>query len=518
MPRISCLRGRRCLPLFFAALFVLAACSPGDAPEQAAGTEVVVAIESFPTNLDPRLSTDAYSERIGQLMFSKLVRTGPNMEVTGDLAASWETPTPTTYLFHLKSGFRFHDGTPVTAQDVVYTFRWMLDPDNLSPHRGGYKEISEVVAEDDLTVRFTLTAPHAPFLVNMERGIVPAHLGDTEGYGAAPVGSGPYRLEEQRPGEAVKLVAFAGYPDGAPPTEHLTFRVMPEDTVRLLAIKKGDVHMVLNALPPDAIKMLENDPRLVVERSTGTNYSYLGFNLEDPLLKRPGVRRAIAHAIDRDAIIEALYRGQARPATGMLTPDHWAYEPDVATHPFDPDMAKALLDEAGLIDPPGPEPRFSLLYKTSQNELTRRIGEVLQQQLAEVGIAITVRPYEWGTFYSDIKNGNFQIYTLSWVGIVEPDIFHYVFHSDSVPPAGANRGHYKNPKVDALLETGRSTPERKKRRATYREVQKILARDLPYVSLWHPEVILVRDRRLTGFELTPSGDYDSLARVRLTPN
>lgn len=510
------IRGRQCLPLFFAALFMAVwGCSTSSGLDPNATDEIVVAIEAAPTNLDPRLGTDAYSERLGQLLFSKLVRVGPNMEVVPDLAVSWDIPSPTVYRFHLKPGVRFHDGTPVTAKDVIYTFEWIKKPGNASAHRAAYDVIEKMVAEDDLTVRFELSAPHAPFLVNMVRGIVPAHLGDDPEYKQHPIGSGPYKLTQYKPGESLHLTAFDDYVDGRPPTDRLTFRIIPEDTVRLLALKRGDVHMVINALPPDSLDLIAREPHLKVARGPGNNYSYLGFNMQDPLLKIPRVRRAIAHAIDKDTIIDAIYRNQARPATGLLTPEHWAYEADVNIPKYDPEAAKKLLDEAGFPVPKAGEPRFRLIFKTSQNELTRRIGEVIQQQLKEVGIAMAVRSYEWGTFYGDIKAGNFQLYTLAWVGIAEPDIYYSVFHTDSAPPGGANRGRYSNPQVDKLVQAARITPDRAERARLYSQVQQILARELPYVSLWHPEVVVVYDKRLTGFELTPQGAYDSLARTRL---
>ncbi|MDH4228605.1 MAG: ABC transporter substrate-binding protein [Nitrospirota bacterium] len=517
MRRSGYIWGRPGLPFLFALLLIavcgLAACSSRK-PLHPPGTEIVVALEAAPTNLDPRLSTDAYSERVGQVLFRKLVRIGRSGEPVADLATSWETPSPTVYRFHLDPRARFHDGTPVTARDVNYTFRWILNPDNKSPHRTAYEQVTDIVVEDDHTIRFELSHPHAPFLVNMVRGIVPAHLGDDPAYRDHPVGSGPYRLLEYVPGVAIRMEAVADYPQGAPPTRWLTFRILPEDTVRLLALKKGEVHLVMSALPPDSIDLLAREPNLVVERGPGTNYNYLGFNLTDPLLSRLLVRQAIALAIDRQSIVDSLYRNQATLATGLLTPEHWAYAADVETWNHDPERARKLLDAAGFPDPPGPEPRFRLAYKTSQNELTRRIGEVLQQQLAEVGIAVSVRSYEWGTFYGDIKSGNFQLYTLSWVGIADPDMYYFAFHSTSAPPEGANRGRYVNPEVDRLVEAGRLATNRDERAVIYRDVQRILARDLPYVSLWHPQVVVVRDRRLSGFELTPRGDYDSLARTR----
>jgi peptide/nickel transport system substrate-binding protein len=242
-------------------------------------------------------------------------------------------------------------------------------------------------------------------------------------------------------------------------------------------------------------------------------------NLRDPRLADRRVRRALAHAIDRAAIIRTLLGGLAVEAAGLLPPAHWAHEPSAARYAHDPARARALLDEAGLVDPDGggPLPRTSLTFKTSQNELSRRIAEVLQQQLAEVGIEMTIRSYEWGTFYADIKSGNFELYTLSWVGIVDPDIYYDVFHSASAPPAGSNRGGYANPALDRLLERGRRTMDPDARRTIYREVQRIIADDLPYVSLWYPMNVVVLTRRVDGFVPSPSGDWSSLASVTLAP-
>ena len=224
------------------------------------------------------------------------------------------------------------------------------------------------------------------------------------------------------------------------------------------------------------------------------------------------MRKAIAYAIDRQAIIEHLIGGLAVPASGVLSPMNWAYEKDVSAYPYDPQKSGQLLDEAGYPDPDGEGPgsRFELNYKTSQNELRRRIGEALQAQLERVGIKVQMRTYEWGTFFSDIKNGNFQLYTLTWVGVTDPDIFYYLFHSKSIPPHGANRGYYFSDDVDRLIMRGRVTQDMDARKTIYSEIQKILAEDLPYVSLWFSVNIAVMDKRIKGFQLYPSGDLISL--------
>jgi peptide/nickel transport system substrate-binding protein len=252
-------------------------------------------------------------------------------------------------------------------------------------------------------------------------------------------------------------------------------------------------------------------------RAPGTNFSYLGFNLEDPVLSNPKVRRAIAHAIDREPIIRYLLRGLARPAEGLLPENHWAYREDLKPVPHDPDLARRLLDEAGFPNPDGGRPRFRLSFKTSQNETRIEIAEVLQEQLRRVGIALDIRSYEWGAFFSDIRKGAFQLYTLTWVGVTDPDIYHYIFHSGNVPPHGANRGRYRNADVDRLLERGRTAYAPKTRREAYGRVQEILGRDLPYVNLWHATNVAVLNRRVRGFVLYPDEDMISLKDVRLAP-
>jgi len=225
------------------------------------------------------------------------------------------------------------------------------------------------------------------------------------------------------------------------------------------------------------------------------------------------VRQAIAHAIDRQAIIDSSLEGLARPAGGLLAPGNWAYEGQVAQYPYDPQRAAALLDQAGLIDPDGdgPAPRFRLSYKTSTDRLRTEIATIIVHQLAAVGIEVELRSFEWGTFFADIKSGNFQLYSLIWVGIVDPDIYHYVFHSSSLPPAGANRGRYSNPALDKLIEASRTEMDQGKRREMYSQVQKRPAEDCAYVSLWYGDNVVVHKRGLRGFVIYPGGEYTSLA-------
>jgi peptide/nickel transport system substrate-binding protein len=318
---------------------------------------------------------------------------------------------------------------------------------------------------------------------------------------------------------AIYLSRFPGYYGRAPGIERVVVKFLPDSNVRFLELSKGSVNFVLNGVDPRLLPVVLENERLVMEEAAGSNASYLGFNLRDPVLSDVRVRRAIALAIDREAIVRTLWEGHADPANSLLAPGFWAHADGIPPVRHDPSGAKRLLDSAGYRDPDGdgPTPRFRLTYKTSQNELRRQIAAVIQEQLRQVGIAVEIRSFEWGTFFSDIRKGNFQLYSLTWVGIQDPDIYHYAFHSSQIPPQGANRGGYRNPELDRLVTEGRREPSRRKRKEIYRKVQVLLARDLPVFPLWINRNILVRDRRLSGFVITPDEDYTSVKMMFLSP-
>jgi peptide/nickel transport system substrate-binding protein len=262
---------------------------------------------------------------------------------------------------------------------------------------------------------------------------------------------------------------------------------------------------------------LKNSTDATIEAHQGTTFQYIGINLTHPILKHQKVRHALAHAIDRESVIRHLIKNLGTPASGLLSPLNWAYESTVGQWPHDPEKARRLLDEAGFPDPDGygPQPRFKLSFKTTNIDLRRRIAEAFKEQLQQVGIELEIRTYEWGTFFSDIKKGNFHLYALAWVGIQDPDIYYQIFHSSSVPPNGDNRGHYSNAGLDRLLEKGRTTTDITERKHIYGEVQRILAADLPYIPLWWWKNVIVKTSSLEGFVPYPDGDFTSLKKVSL---
>jgi peptide/nickel transport system substrate-binding protein len=483
----------------------------GSARTSADSGTVNFLIEASPTNLDPRIGADSYSEHIDGLIFSSLVARDARMKVIPDLAESWETPDPLTYVFHLRHGVKFHDGRPLNSADVKFTFDSILSGAVKTPKRGSFKLVASVEAPDDATVVIHLREPYASLLWNLTApgiGIVPRASGAE--ISQHPVGTGPFRFVSATTDEEIVLARNDGYFGGAPKIESLRLRVVPDALVRALELRKGSGDATINSLTPDMVVTLAKERGLLAEQQSGTTMAYLAFNFDDPILAKRDVRQALAYATDRATIIRYLLRGQARPASSLLPPNHWAYEPDVRQYDYDPARAEQLLDAAGF--PRGGDGvRMHLTLKTSTDESTRLMSEAIADQWKRVGVALQLRPMEFATFYSDITHGSFQMYSLRWVGANnDPDVFEYVFSSKKMPPDGANRGHYRNPRLDALLDQVRVEMYQAKRKVLLSEVQKIIAADEPYINLWFVDNVCVHRDRLAGIALEPSGDYDFL--------
>jgi peptide/nickel transport system substrate-binding protein len=287
--------------------------------------------------------------------------------------------------------------------------------------------------------------------------------------------------------------------------------------MRGLELRKGTLDIVINDASPDIVVQLKNDPALQAIEAPGADYQYIGLNLTDPLLRDVRVRQALALAIDRQAIVDHLRRGLAVPARGMLPPISWAVAPDIDEYPYDPARARALLDLAGHVDPDGdgPLPRFTLTLKASNIEFNRLQAAVIQQNLRGIGIELDVRSYEFATLFADVLAGNFQLYFLQWTSgsLADPDILRRAFHTNQVPPAGFNRGRYSNPEVDDLLDRAAGEPDDAVRLELYHRVQRVLARDLPYISVWHKTNVAVARRSLSGVTISPLANLVFLRNV-----
>lgn len=468
-------------------------------------------LDSAPTNLDPRIGADAYSEHVHGLIFSSLVGRDAKMKVIPDLAQSWDMPDSLTYVFHLRRGVNFHDGRPLTSADVKFTLDSIRSGPIKTPKRQTYKLVTSVETPDDDTVVIRLSEPYASLLWNLSApgiGIVPRGSGAE--MAQHPIGTGPFRFVSAATDEEIVLERNENYFGVAPKIERLRMRIVPDVTVRALELRKGSADVAINSLTPDMVVTLAKERGLAAVQEPGSSMAYLSFNFEDPILAKHEVRQALAYATDRATIIKYLLRGQARLAQSLLPPNHWAFDADVQQYDFDPARAEKMLDAAGF--PRGKDGvRLRLTLKTSTDEFARLTSEAIADQWKRVGVVLGLRPLEFATFYSDITRGSFQMYTLRWVGgNNDPDLFESVFSSKKMPPLGSNRGHYRNAELDTLLDQSRVEMDQAKRKAILARVQEIVAVDEPYINLWYVDNVCVHRDRLEGISLSPGGDYDFL--------
>jgi peptide/nickel transport system substrate-binding protein len=458
-----------------------------------------------PRNLDPRFATDAASERVNRLLYLSLVELDAASLPVPSLAR-WERITPTRYLFTLgEKGRAFSNGSRLDSGDVAATFASILDPATASPHRALLSMIRDIQTDGPDRIEFRISDPDPLFPAYLRIGILPAALiRNGHPFQSRPVGSGPFRfvdwpepgrlrLERRRDGLGLELLT------------------VKDPNVRVMKLLRGEIQMLQNDLAPELVSYLRERPEVRVQEIRGANFSYLGFNMEDPVTGRLAVRRAIAHAIDRKAILRFLFRGSGRPADAIFPPEHWAGARGLTSYAYDPERSRELLAAEGY----GPERPLRLVYKTSSDPFRVRLATLIQAQLAKVGVLVDVRSYDWGTFYGDIKAGRFQLYSLSWVGVRTPDIFRYVFHSAAIPPEGANRGRYRSSRADRLIEMAGKEQDLDRQADLYRDLQRLLLEELPYVPLWYEDQIDACRKEVEGYRLAPDGNYDGLVDVQL---
>ena len=477
------------------AIACLAAGCGGRPPEA-----VVFAVAKPPSVLDPRLATDAASERANALLYEPLVRLDEHGMPQAAMA-DWQATGPQTLRVRLRPGRRaFADGALPTAHDVVATYRSILDPATGSPHAGALDNLAAVEAVDQARVDFRLHRPEPLFAARLTVGIVPADrlAGDT--LARAPQGSGEFAFCGWRADGGLCLRRRAD-------DQRFTMTPVADPTMRTLKLIRGEADLLQSDLPAELYRQLARQPGIDLLEVPGTTFAYIGFNLQDPALSDRRVRQAIAHAIDRRAIVNYLFDGRAEPAESVLRPEHWAGVSDLAPHAFDPERARQLLRDAGY----GPGRPLTLTFKTSTDPFRLRIAHVFQQQLDAVGIRLDIASYEWATFFGDIRAGNFQLYSLAWVGVNSPDILRYAFHSASLPPGGANRGGYRSPRLDRLLDAAPAKAPAAAA-ADYREAQRLVHRDLVYVPLWY-EANVAASRGLAHYVPGRDGNYRALQEV-----
>jgi peptide/nickel transport system substrate-binding protein len=477
------------------------------------------------SGLIPNIVSDSASFEIGNLVYSGLVTRDKDLNFIGDLAEAWSfSPDCRELTFKLRRNAKWHDGQPFTAADVAFTYETMINPKTPTAYRESFKMVETVETPDPHTVTVRYKMPFAKALDTWGLWMLPRHLLEPymrEGKlreapqnWSRPIGTGPYRFSELRSGEKIVLVGNPDYFEGPPYISRVVYRIIPSQATIFLELKANGLDAAgLTALQ---YKRQTDYPAFRKAynkfRYPSNGYTYLGFNLRDPRFADRRVRQAFAHAIDKRELIDGVILGLGREATGPYKPGTWVYNPDVRRYPHDVARAKALLAEAGwkdtdgdgVLDREGRPFAFELLTNQG-NEERKKIAEIVQASLREVGVAVEVRILEWAAFLKEyIKKRRFEAIILGWGIGLDPDQFD-VWHSSKTNPDELNHIGYQNPVVDQLLEQGRSTCVQAERKRSYDRLQEVLAEDQPIVFLYFRDALPVVAERVHGIVESPNG-------------
>lgn len=462
----------------------LSACHKQEADQR---QDIRFAVAQAPINLDPRYATDAASARVNRLIYRSLVGFDAASKPMADLA-NWQVMSPIQYRFHLgKAGRTFHDGTSLSAKDVQATYESLLALKD-SPLSAEFANISHIQMLDDNTLDFYLKVVDNAFPAKLIIGILPAsQISQGQDFSHHPLGTGPLAFVSWTNTLQLKRKADS---------QIITLLEVKDPTVRILKLMRGEVDILQGDLPPELVRYLKAQPNINVTERNGANFSYLGFNLQDKTLSHLKVRQAIAHAINRPEIIQQALNGGTREAGAILPPEHWAGNKSLAPYAYNPTLSKQLLKEAGVSLP------LHLVYKTSTDAQRVRLATIMQAQMAKAGIALEIKSLDWGTFFEEVKQGHFQLFGLTWVGINTPDIYVKAFGSDNSPPKGFNRGRFSSAALDALLA-----------KQDWQAATNYIHRQLPYVPLWYEGQFAATRTDISQYAPKADGNWDDLANV-----
>jgi peptide/nickel transport system substrate-binding protein len=471
--------------------------------------------------LNPILASDNSSGSINTLIYNGLVKYDKDIKLVGELAESWTISSGGLVItFKLRKGVKWHDGMPFTARDVKYTYEKLIDPEVKTPYSSDYLLVKKFEILDPYTVRVTYDEPFAPALESWGMGIIPEHVfsdmppdSDFNSHPAnrSPVGTGPYKLTQWRTDEKIVLEANPDYFEGRPYIDYVIFRVIPDQSIQFLELRNESIDSM--GLRPDQYKAY---PEFFIKynkfRYPSFSYTYLGFNLLNPLFQEKKIRLAIAHALNKQEIIDGVLLGMGKPATGPFVPQSWAYNKNITDYEYNLEKAKKLLAECGWVDSDNDgvleksNSKFQFTLITNQgNKLRQLTAEIVQRQLQKIGIKMNIRIIEWSAFIHDfINKKNFDVVILGWALGRDPDQYS-IWHSSQTREGQYNFVSYKNIEVDRLIELGRHTFDQSKREQIYHKLHSVIFHDLPYVFLYYAEALPVVHKRFQGPEVAPLG-------------
>ena len=469
--------------------------------------------------LDPRLYKNTSGARIKELAFNGLVAISADYSPAPDLAEKWDNPDDKTWVFHLRQGLTFHDGSNLTANDVKYTYESVLDPNFNSPLRAFYLSVDKVDATDNNTVTFTLKEPFAPFLSYMDLGIVPQASGAKPDFGTKPIGTGPFKVDTWNTGDSIDLSAFDGFYAGRANLDRVRVKVVPDNSGRAVALESGDLDFVQSPLSPQDVTREQSAAKLKVDRIPAAGYTYINLNTADPILSDKMVRQALSHLVNTQQITDTIYQGIGKPANGPIVPGMWAYSEDIPSYDYSPDKAKQLLDAAGwkagadgIRTKDGQ--KLSLVVRTHSEDPDRKqLIQVLQSEFQNVGIDATTNTVEFPAFFQDVQDGKFQVGVIGWLNLSDPD--RATFRQFTID-GSANYGKYRNDQVDSLLKQARVTLDQAKAKSLYTDAVKQIVDDAPYIFVQYQEYIAMYTPKVQGYIINPVANWLSFKSASLT--
>jgi len=472
---------------------------------------VRVGMAELPITLDPRYATDAASQKVQAFMHRGLIRQDNHFLPQADIAANWQQKDPQTWDFFLRHDVFFHDGRAVLADDVVATLRSVIDAKNASPLRAGFTSIARIETIDQHHIRLHLSEPDASLLTRLSLGILPKKIALLPQQQRGIIGCGAFVFKSWQNNTIVLARKKKRTSKGA--VQRIAFIRVKDAVTRSLKLARGEIDMMQNDFPLHMLDYLRKQQGVSVASTPSTTFAYIGMNMQDSYLADVRVRRALALGVDRQRLKKALFLDAPVLAETVLASKHWAAATLPVT-PYDPKAAAALLNEAGfpvLAD----GWRFHLTYRTSTNPERLRLATAIAAGWRDLKVDVSIESLEWGSFYARIKRGDFQLFSLSWVAISDPDIYRWILHSDMWPPKGANRGRYHNTQVDDWLMAAMHAELPQQRIDLYRKVQQKMHDDQVYIPLWYEPVIAVMGQRITGFIPRTDGALTPLMNATL---
>lgn len=504
--------------MFLFALILLA--TPSFAKQNEYGDAIVVTSSADARTLIPILASDTSSSQICGHIFNGLIKYDKDLNIVGDLAQTWNISEDNlSIIFYLKRSVFWQDGTPFTAKDVEFTYKKLIDPNTATPYSGDFQMVEKFEVIDDYTIKVTYKEPFSPGLSSWGMSVIPKHILEDQNlhkteFQRNPIGTGPYKFKKWKTQENIELVYYNNYFEGRPCISRYINRVIPDDASTFLELQTKAIDYT--GLSPIAYQYKTNTKFFKQNfnkfRLPSFGYTYLGYNLKNPIFSDKKVRVALDYAINKEEIIKMIFLGLAKPITGPFIIDSWSYNNDIAPREFNVGKAKASLKKAGWLDSDADGIldknglKFEFTITTNQgNEQRIKTAEIIQKRLKDIGIKVKIKVLEWSVFLSEcVEKRNFDTVLLGWSLSLDPDPFD-IWHSSKTKEGEFNFIGFKNDEIDRLIIKGRRTFDQSQRKEIYQEIHKIIFDEQPYMFLYSPDSLVIIDKRFQGIETGPGG-------------